>query len=251
MNLNEFNKQKIAEEIINIVIDNISENSVQYSDFNIKNGVMITNNKKPNVSFKFLTSEDSETRKAFDFIVSSYETENYLPENEILDFENSIKLEINNQISNYKENLKNSIIKAIFQFKEKEQFDLMPCDELSLAKLMFNHSFNRNEDGGYSLVVHKMVPKNKADNTSGIANELIQESIQTGLSFELLIERHKKEQEDMEYEEAVKAFKEGKTEFSFPYRWKYISKIEKKYYDSEIQVGFYVDFSLKKIENAE
>jgi hypothetical protein len=100
---------------------------------------------------------------------------------------------------------------------------LFPLSNISLKRFQLNPSFQEGDTGGYVLKVFKNQPEGYVF-SKGIAQDLIERKI---------------DNEEKTFDELIKESQDAGDQ-----DYKYVSGYEKKYYESQCQIGLFVDFSL-------
>lgn len=221
------NVKLLSNVLFGYFIEKQSKISIDY-DFSISHGVMKSGDKN---TFVIINSEKNDELDSLFNELKSY----------VVRLEkNNKKTDMDkfyNELSGFMEKVKKDFNKQDFKgisdcFRKKvlnnaEPF-LFPLNNIRLCDIEVNLSYDKEVDSGYTLQVNKLVNQDDIDedgksiNKKSIANELIQESMQTGRRVEELYQE-KKLSGHPDYEN--------------------VTGIEKKYYEGEFNLSFFVDYS--------
>ncbi len=230
----------IAQQIYQLVIENMSPASIQMQDFHIVNGKMnLTERVKTdgNIKINLVSKDQSQLDLFFKQIQSNDDTDDV----KMLGIQNDVKSKINFLINSNKDFIKSKIFNSAMNVKTQQELDSFPCQTLQLVGLQLNTNYQKGTDGGYILVLQT----NGKGQHSGLARQLIQLHIDTGLDYDFLIAQQKQLQEQQALRRAQEAKEKGEQTFYMPYSWAYVTGYTKRLYQAQIYVKLLVDFSLK------
>lgn len=218
--LSDDNATIVSTEILKTFIEEANIENIDV-DYVLQDGKMYSG--AVNTEFRFNSKKGQLLNKMSSLMNQTDMTEDLA--NLIKKFEDMVRLKLDKFTEDIKTKLRSNIPLDTSIFPEDVQEDIkkiyIPLKTIKVKKIELNLTFDKNQDGGYTITVKKEAPKNYSAPKS-VANELITEHMNTGTSYEEII-ANKKAQKDPAY--------------------KYVTNVIKKYYESEIYVGLYVDYS--------
>jgi len=208
--LSDGNARVMAEEFFKDFSKNADSTNLDF-DFSINKGAMVSESVNTKYAFNSKTGSFTES-----FIKSVKEVSDH--ENFQSLFKDFLDKLIYNLNKKYKDEIRKVVRKVVLG--DAEEF-LFPIKNIKVVNVEINHAFEKDGDGGYVLQIEKKAPKGYISKRS-VAAELIQGRINTGKSYEELLE-------------------EGKKTGYLDYV--YVTGYSKKYYETEFFIGIYADYS--------
>lgn len=214
------NVKIVSNEILNTFIEESSVENVDV-DYVLQNGKMHSGD--INTEFRF-NSKNDQLLNNMSLLMDKTDMTKDLA-SLIKDFEDMVRSELDKFTEDIKIKLRSTIPLDTSIFPKDVQENIkkiyIPLKTVKVKKIELNLSFDKNKDGGYTITVKKEAPKNYSAPRS-VAKELITEHMDTGIPYNEII-ANKKAQKDPAY--------------------KYVTDVIKKYYESDVYVGLYVDYS--------